>query len=104
MRQRTGLIEPAFMRHDEKLFPGDFMTREHSKSSASRHFRARDPYLDRRGGEDRREKYSLYYFSQGGAERRISKERRINFEQRKGYARISTWASVCLAPPAQQEA
>ena len=80
------------------------MTREDSKSRASKHFRVRDPYLDRRRGEDRREKYSLYYFSKGGAERRIAKERRINFERRKGYARVSTWASVCLAPPAQQEA
>ena len=80
------------------------MTREESKARASRHLRVRDPYLDRRGGEDRREKYSLYYFSEGGVERRISKERRINFERRKGYARVSTWSSVCLAPPAQQEA
>ncbi len=80
------------------------MTGKDSKSSATTHFRLRDPYLDRRGGEDRREKYSLYYFSTGGTERRIAKERRINFERRKGYARVSTWASVCLAPPAQQEA
>jgi hypothetical protein len=86
------------------LFPEDFMTREDPKSRASKHLRVRDPYLDRRRGEDRREKYSLYYFSEGGVERRISKERRINFERRKGFTRVSTWASACLTPPVRQEA
>ena len=80
------------------------MTREDRKSRASKHLRVRDPYLDRRRGDDRREKYSLYYFSEGGVERRNSRERRINFERRKGYTRVSTWASACLTPPAQQEA
>ena len=78
------------------------MTTEEQKSSENSHLRVRDPYLDRRGGEDRRQTYSLYYFNEGGPERRTSKERRLNFERRKGYARVSTWASVCLAPSAQQ--
>ena len=75
------------------------MRREAPESQSSDRFRKRDPYLDRRQGEDRRQIFSLYYFDEGGVERRLSKERRINFERRKGYTRISTWASVCLIPP-----
>ena len=61
--------------------------------------RIKDPYLDRRHGDERRERYSLYYFQQGGLDRRKSEERRLNHERRKGYTRVSTWASVCLVPP-----
>ena len=60
--------------------------------------RIKDPYLDRRQGDDRRQLYSLYYFQQGGPDRRRLAERRLNLERRKGYARVSTWASVCLYP------
>ena len=60
--------------------------------------RIKDPYLDRRQGDDRRQLYSLYYFQLGGLDRRRSQERRFNRERRKGYARVSTWASVCLSP------
>ena len=74
------------------------MTDNFSKAQSDNHFRKRDPYLDRRSGEDRRQTYSLYYFREGGVERRLTKERRLNFERRKGYARVSTWSSVCLAP------
>ncbi len=80
------------------------MTKEDSKSRANKRLRMGDPYLDRRAGEDRRQTYSLYYFSEGGVERRDAGERRINYERRRGYARVSTWASVCLVPQAQQSA
>jgi len=72
-----------------------------SESPSAQHLRTRDPYLDRRAGEDRRQIYSLHYFNHGGQERRIAKERRINVERRTGYTRVSTWASVCLNPPEQ---
>jgi len=74
------------------------MTDNFSKSQSNSHFRKRDPYLDRRQGDDRRQTYSLFYFSEGGVERRLTKERRLNYERRRGYARVSTWASVCLSP------
>ncbi len=82
----------------------DLMTENNRTNETATHLRMRDPYLDRRGGEDRRERYSLYYFDSGGIERRVAKERRINFERRKGYARVSTWASACLVPPVSPEA
>ena len=56
--------------------------------------RNRDPYLDRRSGEDNRLRYSLSYFSEGGKERRVFKERRKEMERRKGYVRIGPWTSV----------
>ena len=76
------------------------MTDMDVKNKEETRLRRRDPYLDRREGEDRRQRYSLYYFDNGGSERRVGKERRLNFERRKGYARVSTWASACLVPPA----
>ena len=60
----------------------------------SENSRSRDPYLDRRTGEDRRVKYSLTYFSSGGKERRDYGERRKRRERRKGYIRITPWTSV----------
>jgi hypothetical protein len=60
----------------------------------SENLRSRDPYLDRRTGEDRRVKYSLTYFNNGGAERRVYLERRRRRERRKGYIRIGRWTSV----------
>jgi hypothetical protein len=56
--------------------------------------RNRDPYLDRRSGEDKRLIYSLSYFSEGGKERRVFKERRKEMERREGYVRIGLWTSV----------
>ena len=56
--------------------------------------RNQDPYLDRRSGEDKRLRYSLSYFSEGGMERRVFKERRKEMERRKGYIRIGPWTSV----------
>jgi hypothetical protein len=57
--------------------------------------RVRDPYVDRRSGEDRRQVYDSDYFEIGGLERRGGKERRQNSERRKDYTRVSKWSSVC---------
>lgn len=57
--------------------------------------RKRDPFLDRRCGEDRRKVYSLDYFQQDNPDRRKRGERRANFERRSGCIRITTWSSVC---------
>ena len=57
--------------------------------------RKKDPYLDRRSGEDRRQAYDIGYFAEGGIERRAEKERRKPKERRKGCVKVSTWSSVC---------
>ena len=57
--------------------------------------RIRDPYLDRRSGEDRRQIYDSDYFQNGGLERRSSKERRQHDERRKDCTRVSEWSSIC---------
>jgi hypothetical protein len=57
--------------------------------------RRRDPYLDRRSGEDRRQVYDADYFQNGGLERRSGKERRQQNERRKDCTRVSKWSSVC---------
>lgn len=57
--------------------------------------RKRDPYLDRRSGEDRRVVYSLDYFLQGKPDRRSGRERRLDLERRAGCIRINEWSSVC---------
>ena len=58
--------------------------------------RKRDPYLDRRSGEDRRAVYSLDYFLKGNPDRRSGEERRMKNERRSGCVRINEWSSVCL--------
>ncbi len=57
--------------------------------------RIRDPYVDRRSGENRRQVYDTDYWQNGGLERRSGKERRRNYERRKNYTRVSEWSSVC---------
>ena len=57
--------------------------------------RIRDPYLDRRSGEDRRQVYDADYFQNGGVERRSGKERRQQYERRKNCIRVSEWSSIC---------
>ena len=57
--------------------------------------RKRDPYVDRRSGEDRRQVYNSDYFENGGLERRGGKDRRQNSERRKDCIRVSKWSSVC---------
>ena len=52
-------------------------------------------YVDRRSGDDRRQRYSLDYFSKGGVERRLSRrDRRSGGERRKGWLRVTSWSSV----------
>lgn len=61
--------------------------------------RKRDPYLDRRIVEDRREAHSADYFLRGGQERRSFRERRGPLERRRGCTRIGKWSSVCVGRP-----
>jgi predicted Zn finger-like uncharacterized protein len=60
--------------------------------------RVRDPLLDRRSGNDRREAYELGYFAHGGIEKRKGIERRQEDERRDHHVRISQWSSVCVNP------
>jgi hypothetical protein len=57
--------------------------------------RERDPFVDRRSGEDRRKTYDLDYFQNGGVERRKGPDRRQQDERRDGCVRVSKWSSVC---------
>jgi hypothetical protein len=57
--------------------------------------RVRDPYVDRRSGEDRRQVYDLSYFQNGVVERRSGKDRRQLGERRENCTRVSKWSSVC---------
>jgi hypothetical protein len=52
--------------------------------------------FDRRSGEDKRLRYNLDYFTDGGAERRAGKERRQSGERRDGWVRVYKWCSVFL--------
>jgi hypothetical protein len=60
--------------------------------------RKKDPFLDRRCGEDRRDAYDLEYFPNGGSERRSGKERRRKGERRDRCIPVSDWSSVCPEP------
>lgn len=57
--------------------------------------RVRDPYVDRRSGDDRRQIYDSDYFQNSGLERRSGKERRQRDERRESRIRVSKWSSVC---------
>jgi len=57
--------------------------------------RIRDPYVDRRSGEDRRLAYDSDYFEDGGLERRKHDDRRQPDERRESCIRVSRWTSVC---------
>jgi len=57
--------------------------------------RKKDPFVDRRTGEDRRIGYDLDYFREGGTERRKVKERRRKGERRDSCIPVSDWSSVC---------
>lgn len=57
--------------------------------------RIRDPYVDRRSGEDRRQVYDAEYFQNGGLERRSCNEQRNHYERRKDFTRVSEWSSIC---------
>lgn len=58
--------------------------------------RIRDPYVDRRSGEERRQAYDADYFQNGGLERRSGNERRKHHERRKDCTRVSEWSSICV--------
>lgn len=66
-----------------------------SQPQDPRHKRKRDPYLDRRSGEDRRKVHLLEYLLRGNPDRRSGFERRWNVERRQGCIRINEWSSVC---------
>jgi hypothetical protein len=57
--------------------------------------RVRDPYMDRRSGEERRQAYDSDYFETQGLERRKNKDRRLRAERRDRCVRVSRWSSVC---------
>jgi hypothetical protein len=57
--------------------------------------RVRDPYIDRRSGDDRRSVYDSDYFENNGIERRKEAERRQPEERRDDCIRISDWSSIC---------
>ena len=64
--------------------------------------RVRDPYIDRRSGEDRRQVYDTAYWESEGIERRSAKDRRKEKERRDGCVKISKWSSVCINIKADQ--
>ncbi len=66
-----------------------------TKKGSPQDKRKKDPYLDRRSGEDRRKAYDLNHFSDGGVERRGEKDRRNAGERRKDCVKVSKWSSVC---------
>ena len=73
---------------------------DHSEEYESRNKLAKSSIrrspIDRRSGEDKRKRYSLDYFTDGGEERRKGKERRQTEERRSGWARVYKWCSVFL--------
>jgi hypothetical protein len=69
--------------------------KKHSKISVKRSL------FDRRTGEDKRKRYSLDYFTDGGKERRKGRERRQSEERRSGWARVYKWCSVFLGKKAE---
>ena len=58
-------------------------------------FRIKDPFMDRRSGEDRRESYNLDYFHDDGEERRAGADRRQDEERRDNCIRVGKWTSIC---------
>ena len=77
---------------------------DHKEDIASRKEPSKDPVkrslVDRRSGDDKRKRYSLDYFTEGGEERRKGKERRQSGERRSGWARVYKWCSVFLGKKA----
>ncbi len=70
-----------------------------SKKASEKDSVKRSPF-DRRSGEDKRIRYNLDYFTDGGKERRKGKERRQSGERRSGWARVYKWCSVFLGKKA----
>lgn len=78
--------------------------KDHDDPLEDKKLRQHDTYLDRRSGDDRREKHSLNYFDDGGPERRTHIERRDIGERRAGYTRIGPWTSVGPIPDTDSNA
>jgi hypothetical protein len=74
-----------------------------SADPPSKEKRKKDPFVDRRSGEDRREIYDLDYFEQGGPERRKKSERRKAHERRSQCREVGDWTSVCPPKPPSEE-
>ena len=68
----------ANLDHIDELGANRGFTRETIKRSA----------FDRRSSEDKRIRYNLDYFTDGGEERRTGKERRKSGERRSNWARV----------------
>jgi hypothetical protein len=77
---------------------------DHKEDTESKKEPSKDPMkrslVDRRSGEDKRKRYNLDYFTDGGEERRKGKERRQSEERRSGWARVYKWCSVFLGKKA----
>jgi len=65
--------------------------------------RVRDPYVDRRSGEEWRQVYDSVYWDNGGVERRSVKDRRQQKERRASCVQISKWSSVCIKDNADKQ-
>jgi hypothetical protein len=74
------------------------------KEARSKKALSKDPMrralVDRRTGEDKRMRYSLDYFTDGGEERRKGRERRQSGERRSAWTRVYKWCSVFLGKKA----
>ncbi len=77
----------------------DYIEEFKSKKASTKVTFRRSP-IDRRSGEDERNRYNLDYFMDGGQERRKGKERRQSRERRSGWARVYKWCSVFLCKKA----
>ena len=62
----------------------------------SQNARVRDPYMDRRSGEDRRAVYDSDYFENDGVERRHGKDRRQKHPHRGNARRFDYRDRACL--------
>ena len=74
------------------------------KETESKKVLSKDPLrralFDRRSGEDKRKRYSLDYFTDGGEERRKGRERRKSGERRSAWVRVYKWCSIFLGKKA----
>ena len=77
----------------------DYIKEYKAKKESARETVKRSAF-DRRSGEDKRLRYNLDYFTDGGRERRDGKERRQSGERRRGWARVYKWCSVFLGKKA----
>jgi len=58
--------------------------------------------IDRRSGKERRERHDSGFMENNGYDMRSSVEdRRVPGEQRKGFALVTKWSSVCLGVEAE---